>query len=255
MLKRTGFNENIIPTPAYPKHMKDKVAIVTGASAGIGAAISKQLDQEGCKLVLCARKQLNVIKNDLSDAIAIPTDVRREEQVKDMINTAMEHYGRIDILVNNAGIIRYGDMENYSTEDYKAVMETNVDGTFYTTREALPHIKRSQGNIVFIGSFDSDHPRSFNPIYAASKWWVKGFAHSIEAVYGKQISVSLINPSEVRTDIPDEDGVPYKNRYKEGEMLEPEEVAEAVIFALKRSKNATVSQLNLFRRDKLTEFF
>lgn len=237
--------------------MKGKVAVVTGASKGIGSSISKKLGDEGCRLVLCSRSEaeLKILSDGFEDAIVVPTDVRSEEDVKIMVSKALDAYGRVDILVNNAGVIRYGDMDSYSTEDFRAVTDTNIDGTFFVTRELLPHIKKSEGNIVFIGSFDSNHPRSFNPIYAASKWWVKGFAHSIEAVYGKHISVSLINPSEVRTEIQDEAGIPYKSKYKEGEVLEPEEVADAVLFALKRSKNATVSQLDLFRRDKFTEFF
>ncbi len=239
--------------------LKGKTAIVTGASAGIGRAISLALAKEGCRVVLCARneKRLKDIAEEIgNDTLIIPTDIRKELDVKDAVNKTIEHFGGIDILVNNAGIIRYGDMEDFSTEDYRAVMETNVDGTFYATREALPHIKESKGNIVFVGSFDSNHPRSFNPIYTASKWWVKGFAHSVEAIFGKDgVAVTLVNPSEVRTEIPSEEGISYKDKYDEGEMLEPEEVAELVIFALKRSKNATLSQVDIYRRDKLADFF
>lgn len=234
--------------------------MITGASAGIGKHIAIKLAEEGCKVVLCSRSEdkLREVADRIKgkDVLVVPTDIRKEEDIKSMMRKTVEHFGGLDILVNNAGVIRYGDMEDFSTEDYKAVMETNVDGTFYATREALPYIKESKGNIVFIGSFDSNHPRSFNPIYASSKWWVKGFAHSIEAIFGKDgVAVTLVNPSEVRTEIPSEDGTLYKDKFNEGEMLEPEEVAETVLFALKRTKNATVSQLDLYRRDKLHDFF
>ncbi len=240
--------------------LEGKKAVITGASAGIGKHIAIKLAEEGCKVVLCSRSEdkLREVADRIKgkDVLVVPTDIRKEEDVKSMMRKTVEHFGGLDILVNNAGVIRYGDMEDFSTEDYKAVMETNVDGTFYATREALPYIKESKGNIVFIGSFDSNHPRSFNPIYASSKWWVKGFAHSIEAIFGKDgVAVTLVNPSEVRTEIPSEDGTLYKDKFNEGEMLEPEEVAETVLFALKRTKNATVSQLDLYRRDKLHDFF
>ncbi len=237
--------------------LEGKTAVVTGASAGIGKELSLALAEEGCRLALCSRdeKKLRAAVKD-TGALVVPTDIRVEEQVKRFIKKTVEHYGGIDILVNNAGTIRYGDIEELSTEDYKVMMETNVDGTFYVTREALPHIKRAKGNIVFVGSFDSNHPRSFNPIYSASKWWVKSFAHSIEAIYGKEgVAVTLVNPSEVRTEIPAEDGVPYEKKFDKGEVLEPEEVAETIVFALKRSKAATVSQLDIYRRDKLGDFF
>lgn len=239
--------------------LKRKIAVVTGASTGIGREISLLLAQERCRLVLCSRSESRL--NDIAgvignDVLVVPTDIRVEGQVKDMIFKTVEHFGGIDILVNNAGIIRYGEIENFSTKDYRAVMETNVDGTFFATREALPYIRKSKGNIVFVGSFDSNNPRSFNPIYAASKWWVKGFAQSIESVFGKEgIAVTLVNPSEVRTEIPDEDGTAYRDKFHEGEILEPEEVAEAVVFTLKRSKSATISQLDIYRRDKMSDFF
>ncbi|MFO8110470.1 MAG: SDR family oxidoreductase [Thermoplasmata archaeon] len=245
----------------YGQSLKDKTAVVTGSSEGIGKEISLKLAEEGCKIVLCSRNEKKL--KDVADLIdneesvfVVPTDIRREEQVKHMVCKTLEHFAGIDILVNNAGIIRYGDMDDFSTKDYKATMETNVDGTFYATREALPHIRESKGNIVFVGSFDSNHPRSFNPIYAASKWWVKGFAHSIEAIYGKDgVAVTLVNPSEVRTEIPSEEGIAYRDKFRKGEVLEPEEVAETVVFALKRSKNTTLSQLNIYRRNKLSDFF
>ncbi len=245
----------------YERHLEGKTAIITGASSGIGKEISLKLGEEGCKLVICARSEnkLKTLKDKLDnkmDVLVVPTDVRVEEQVKTMVQDAAKYFGDIDILINNAGVIRYGEIEHFSTEDYKTVMETNVDGTFYVTREALPYIKKRKGNIVFVGSFDSNHPRSLNPIYAASKWWVKGFAHSIEAVFGQEgVGVTLINPSEVRTGIPAEDGLSYKEKFKEGEVIEPEEIAEIVAFSLKRSASTTLSQIDIYRRNKLSDFF
>ncbi|MFW5904452.1 MAG: SDR family oxidoreductase [Candidatus Saliniplasma sp.] len=246
------------------ENLKGKAALVTGGSSGIGKAVAKRLAEEGCNLVLVARdeKKLKKVKRSIkqdhpeTNISTAPTDIRDEDQVKDMVKICLNDMGRLDILVNNAGIIRYGELENFSTKDFHDVMETNVYGTFYATKAALPHLKESKGNLIFIGSFDANHPRSFNPIYCSSKWWVKGFAHSVESIVGKQgVAVTLINPSEVRTDIPDEEGKAYKNKFDQGEVTEPNEIADTVVFAAKQSKTTTLSQIDIYRRDKLSDFF
>ncbi|ELZ46998.1 oxidoreductase (short-chain dehydrogenase family) protein [Halorubrum coriense DSM 10284] len=94
-------------------------------------------------------------------------------------------------------------------EEYAAMRETNVDGAFFLTRAALPHLTESEGSLVAVGGFAGEYPRSFNPVYAATKWWVRGFAHSVAAQVGDDgVAVSVINPSEVRTEFGSEDGEP-----------------------------------------------
>ncbi|MFW5945410.1 MAG: SDR family oxidoreductase [Candidatus Natronoplasma sp.] len=240
-----------------------KIAIVTGASSGIGRAVCKRLAEENIDLCLIARREekLKKLSDILEDkhhieTLFLPTDVRDEKQVKKAVDKTVDIFGRLDILINNAGIIRYGKIEDFSTEDYRDVMKTNCDGVFFFTREAIPHVRDSKGNLVFIGSFDANHPRSFNPIYAASKWWTKGFAHSIESIVGESgVAVTLINPSEVRTDIKDKRGKKYKEKFDEGEVMNPEEVAKAVLFAISQEGSTTVSEMDIFRRDKMSDFF
>lgn len=243
--------------------MDGKNALVTGASSGIGKATAKRFAAEGVNVALAARSEdkLKALAQKLErdygvSTVVLPTNIRREEDVKKMVEQTMMRYGALDIVVNNAGIIRYGDIETFSTEYYRAVMETNVDGAYFTTREVIPHLRESPGNLIFVGSFDSNHPRSFNQIYASSKWWVKGFAHSIAAVVGKDgVAVTLVNPSEVRTAIPDSEGIPYKQKFDEDEVTSPGEVADAILFAARQEKPTTISQIDIYRRDKLSEFF
>lgn len=245
------------------KNLDGKVAIVTGASSGIGKAICQKMGESGVNIVLASRS-----KNDLEelsdilkdqyeiDTLISPTDITSEKEVKKMVTQTIEKFGKLDVLINNAGIIRYGDLESFSSDDYKEMMETNCDGMFYATKAALPHLKKSQGNLIFVGSFDSNHPRSFNPVYAATKWWTKGFAHSVESIVGEEgVGVTLINPSEVRTNIKDENGRSYKEKFEKGEVLEAEEIAEAMLFALKQKNHTTISELNIYRKDKMNEFF
>lgn len=243
--------------------LEGKVALITGASAGIGFATAEKLAEKGVKLSLASRTESKledakkkIIEKYDTEILTVPTNVRKEDQIKSMVKKTKNHFGKIDIVINNAGIIRYGDIETLPSEDYRAVMETNIDGMFFTTREVLPHLRETKGNLIFIGSFDSSHPRSFNPIYAASKWWTKGFAHSIEAVVGKDgVAVTLVNPSEVRTEIESEDGEKYKNKFDEGEVTGPEEVAEAIVFAASQTKTTTLSEINIYRRNKISDFF
>lgn len=245
------------------KDLEGMVVLITGASSGIGKAIAQRFAEEGADLSLASRssEKLERIAKELEDKYKIetlvnPTDIREEEQIKNMVKKTVDRFGRLDILVNNAGIIRYGDIEDLTTEDYRAVMETNIDGMFFSTREALSHLRESEGNLIFIGSFDANHPRSFNPIYAASKWWTKGFAHSIESIVGEDgVAVTLVNPSEVRTTIKSEEGEEYKEKFDEREVTEPEDIAEVVIFAAKQDKPNTLSQVDVYRRDKLSDFF
>ncbi|MFB6113038.1 MAG: SDR family oxidoreductase [Halodesulfurarchaeum sp.] len=235
-------------------------AIVTGASAGVGRETAKALAAEGASVVLVARRanRLEEIAEDIEErggtAVPFSADVSEEEAVEDLIETTVDEFGSLEILVNNAGIGRGDSVQDLTTEEYRAMMAVNVDGFFFTTRAALPHLIESTGNLIYIGSFAGQYPRSFNPVYAASKWWARGFAKSMMAEAGDEdVAVSLVNPSEIRTEFGGQDGTPFKEQFDEGEVLEPEQVADAVVFAAKQ-ESATVSEMDLYRRDKFDIF-
>jgi NADP-dependent 3-hydroxy acid dehydrogenase YdfG len=146
------------------------------------------------------------------------------------------------------------DTATLSTEDYRTMMGTNVDGAFFMTRAALPHLTDSHGHLVYIGSFAGRFPRSFHPVYAATKWWLRGFAGSVEASVGAHdVAVSIINTGEVRTNLGTAEGTPWKERYDEDEAPSPDEIAKSVVFAV--DQDLTVSELNIHPRDKLGESF
>ena len=240
--------------------IEDDVAIVTGASSGIGRETALALAREGVDVALAARRaeRLKELADRIeaqtdAEALVVPTDVREEAAVEALIETSMETFGRLDILVNNAGLVVGAEIEDLPTEKYRAMMETNADGMFFATRAALPHLRESGGTLIFIGSYAGQYPRSYNPAYAATKWWARGFAQSVAAQTGGEIAVTTINPSEVRTEIAAQTGKSFKERFEEGEAVEPEEVADAVVFAA-RQDNAMVSELDLYRRDKFDNF-
>jgi len=235
-------------------------AIVTGASSGIGKATARTLAQRGASVALGARRtdRLEAIADGLREeygvgAEPVPTDVREEVVVDALVETTVERFGSLDILLNNAGLGRGSDVAEMTTEEYRTMMGTNVDGVFFATRAALPHLRESEGNLVYVGSFAGQYPRPFNPAYAATKWWLRGFALSVEASVGPDgVAVTVVNPSEVRTEFGAEIGQSFEERFAAGEVLEPDEVAEAIGFAV--TQRSAVSEPDLYRRDKL-EFF
>lgn len=237
------------------------VAVVTGASSGIGAETARALAGEGANLALAARREdrLAELADELEaahdvDAVGVPTDVRDETAVEALIEETVQTYGGLDVLVNNAGLARGSDVGEMRTEQYRTMMETNVDGVFFATRAAVPHLTESEGHLVFVGSFAGQYPRPFNPVYAATKWALRGFALSMEASVGPEgVAVTVVNPSEVRTEFGSEMGESFAERFDPGEVVEPDEVADAIRFAVSQD-GATVSELDVYRRDKFEGF-
>ncbi|WP_276281887.1 SDR family oxidoreductase [Halorussus caseinilyticus] len=238
-----------------------KVALVTGASSGIGEATAHALARDGARVALAARRQkaLNDVAKKIerewdAETLAVQTNVRDEDSVEGTVESVVSEFGRLDVLVNNAGMACGESVADLGTDEYRRMMETNVDGVFYATRASVPHLRETEGNLVFVGSFAGQYPRPFNPVYAATKWWVRGFAHSMEGNVGADgVAVTVVNPSEVRTEFGGAYGESFAERFAEGEVTEPEEVAEAIAFAAEQEKS-TISELDIYRRDKFSGF-
>ncbi|MFB6304374.1 MAG: SDR family oxidoreductase [Haloferacaceae archaeon] len=237
-------------------------ALVTGASSGIGAAIARELAAAGCDVSLLARREerLAALADELTDegidTHVRATDVRDPAAVEAAVDEAAARFGGLDVAVANAGLGRGEGVVDMADEEYEAMMETNVDGSFYLARAALPYLRDSAGNLVFVGSFAGQYPRPFNPVYAATKWWVRGFALSVQAREGERVedptaavAVSVVNPTEVRTEFGSEEGEAFEERFEPGEVLEPADVAESVAFAA-RQERPTVTEVDVARRDK-----
>lgn len=238
--------------------LENQTAVITGGSSGIGAATARRFAAAGADIALLARREerLNDLAEELTleyetETLTVSTDVRDATAVEAAIEATVERFGGIDVAVANAGLARGSDIESMSTESYRAMMDTNVDGAFFFTRAVLTHLRDSKGTIVFVGSFAGEYPRPFNPVYAASKWWIRGFAKSVAAQVGDTgVGVSIINPSEVRTEF-DVEGEQFTDRFEQGEVTEPEEVAEAITFAAAQ-ECSTIQELDIYRRDKYT---
>jgi len=245
---------------ARNRPLEGKTALVTGASAGIGRATADALGASGANVVVTARSEekLETVAENISgthdvESSALETDVRNPDSVAETIEATIAEFGELDILVCNAGVTAgdgsYDDvLEDVSLETYHKVTETNVNGTFYSTYAALPHLRETNGNLIFIGSSAGKIPRPGSPVYSASKWWLRGFALSVQAHAGQDgVAVSLINPTAVRTDI-------WRDTLDEGEAMEPEEIASVVVDACDQSPHTTLGEIDVFRRDLLGKF-
>ncbi|MFP4005920.1 MAG: SDR family oxidoreductase [Candidatus Hadarchaeia archaeon] len=237
------------------KSLKGKTALITGASSGIGRATAIKLSQNGVSLSLLARREekLNEVAEEAeTDVLVNRCDVRKENQMKEAIRHTLDEFNTLDIVICNAGVGAYGDLLDIPEAEFQKIKETNMDGVFFTAKNSLPHLKKSGGNLIFIGSFSGKFPRKREPIYAASKWWVRGFAKSLNTKLRKSsVSITVINPSEIRTSIRDVGGKPFEEIYEEGEIPEAGEVGEIILWILKRENPPL--EMDFFRRDKLSD--
>jgi len=242
--------------------LAEATVLVTGASSGIGAATVRRVATDGADVALLARSEdrLDALAEAVTethgvDTHVVPVDVRDSAAVAAAVESTVETLGEPSGVVANAGLARGSDIETMTDEEFLTMQRVNTEGAFYTAREALPALRETTGNLVFIGSFAGKYPRPFNPVYAATKWWVRGFAMSLAAQVGDDdVGVSVVNPSEVRTEFESADGTPFEEVFAEGEVTEPEEVADAVAFALGQTPPTTVNELDVYRRDKFGHF-
>lgn len=185
-----------------------KVVLVTGASSGIGAELARQFAAAGARTVLAARDLhkledvANTIRNRGGDAFVVPVDVTVESSCREMIEKTVEHYGKLDILVNNAGLRFHGRFDEVTDlTAYDNIMRVNYLGAVFCTSYALPHLKKSRGQIVAIASLQSWAGVPTRSAYCASKHAMMGFFDSIRVELADDgVSVTVIYPSFVYSD-------------------------------------------------------
>jgi len=227
--------------------LKEKVAVITGAGAGIGEATALLFAKEGAK-VCCnsisgsALKIVEKIKKAGGKAIFIQADVSKEEDAKRIINKTLEAYEKIDILFNNAGIVLGGSLDTISTEDFDRTMAVNVRGIYLVSKYAIPYLKKTKGTIINNASSVAFKGVPNRAAYAASKGAVLSMTRAMAADYlNDEIRVNAICPGT--TDTPSladrirrigGDYIKVKQGYIDRQPLKrlgkPEEIAEEVLF-------------------------
>jgi short-subunit dehydrogenase len=183
----------------------DKVAIVTGASSGIGAATAHELARRGATVALAARRieeldrLAEALREDGADAVAIRTDMTNVTQVNSLVHETMAKFGRVDVLVNNAGANWRDPLASTSQDDLIRIVNVNLVGAMVLTRAVLPEmLARRHGSIVFVGSLSGRV--AMEPVYSATKYGLRGFALALRRqLTGTGVSVSLVTPGNIRT--------------------------------------------------------
>jgi NADP-dependent 3-hydroxy acid dehydrogenase YdfG len=232
--------------------LSGKVALITGASAGIGQACARALAQEGARLVLTARRQerLEELKQQTeklgSQAISIQGDAREESTAKDTVEAAIRTFGQIDILINNTGVGNYKNLVDTSAEEYDDMVDTNVRSTFLFTRHTVPvMIQRKQGTVLMISSMAGIYGFAGEAVYCATKFAQVGFAQALDKELRPHgIKVGVICPGGVKTEF-----AIGRGRTEEGvsksDMLEPEDVAGAVLLACIQSPGSRIIEIQM----------
>ncbi len=229
-----------------------KVAIITGASAGIGQACARALAGEGAQLVLTARRQerLEKLKKEIEAAggkvITVTGDAREEETAIKTVKAATKAFGRIDILINNTGIGNYKNLVDTSAAEYDELMDTNVRSTFLFARHTVPvMLKQKAGTILMISSMAGVYGFGGQAVYCMTKFAQVGFAQALDRELRESgIKVGVICPGGVKTEFAIGKGRTEQS-VSESNMLDPEDVAGVVLMACMQSPKSRIIEVQM----------
>jgi 3-oxoacyl-[acyl-carrier protein] reductase len=234
-----------------------KVALITGASAGIGWASALALAAEGASLVLTARRQERLtelaaaVKQAGGQAVWVAGDARDEQTAIRAVNAAVESFGRLDILINNAGVGNYKNLVDTSSEEYDELMDSNVRSTFLFSRHAVPGmIEQKSGTVIMVSSMAGIYGFAGEAVYCATKFAQVGFAQALDKeLRGHGIKVGLICPGGVKTEFALGKGRTPEKVAASG-MLEPEDVAGAVLLACTQGPRSRIIEVQMRTMDE-----
>ena len=237
--------------------LKDKVALVTGASSGIGAATALALAEEGASVAIAARRlaRLDALADRIramgGNVLPIETDVTDETQVGNMVERTVGSFGRLDLLLAIAGVGVAAPFHNTTTAEYREMVDVNILGTLYPIHAALPYMrKQGRGHIVMLSSGTGRyiHP---SVVYSGTKHAVSAIAEPLRREIGKAgIRVTVVEPGAVRTGFvaqmrPDVQAA-VKDRLGDMEQLESDDIANAILYAVTQPQRVNVNILTLY---------
>ncbi|PEQ14285.1 short-chain dehydrogenase [Novosphingobium sp. PC22D] len=240
------------------KPLEGKVALVTGASSGIGEATALCLAQAGASVAMSARRaerlagMVERIEAIGGGALAIPGDMAVEDEARAAVKRTVAHFGRIDILVNSAGVMQAGGVENCDTDLYRQVMDINLMGTVYTCAEAVPHmLAQGGGDIITISSLAGRKGGPMTNAYSASKHAVNFFTDAMRQELGdRNVRVCTLMPGATETEVGDNIKDPnwrsaiQQHVGKEG-AVKPGDIGDAIVFILAMPRRANISEISI----------
>lgn len=232
-----------------------KVALVTGASSGIGEATALALVAAGARVAIAARRADRLealaarIEKAGGTALRIEADVTRAEDVTDMVGKVIAEWGHLDILVNNAGIMLLSPAADAVLDDWRRMVELNLLALMGVTKAALPHLKAAKGHVVNVSSIAGRVANPGASGYAATKFGVVGFSEALRReVYADKVRVTVIEPGLVRTELGDHitnaaSKAGLDQRLATMEALTAEDVAAAILYAVSQPTRVNVNEI------------
>lgn len=244
--------------------LTNKIVLITGATSGIGKACAHAFAQLGAKLLLCARSEdalteiATTLKNTYhSNIYTFLLDVRNLDDIKKQFSSLPSEWKSIDLLINNAGLAAgLETLDNGNTDDWNAMIDTNLKGLLFVTRELLPSmIAKKSGHVINIGSIAGHQVYPNGNVYCATKFAVKALSDGLRMdLSGKNIRVTMISPGAVETNF---SVVRFKGDkaradafYKGWTPLQAEDVADAVIYAATRKPHINISEILVMPTDQ-----
>jgi NADP-dependent 3-hydroxy acid dehydrogenase YdfG len=227
-----------------------RVAVVTGASSGIGEATARTLAADGYRLALLARRaeRLEALAGGLGEAaIAVEADVTDRDSLVAAAQRVEEELGDADVLVNNAGVMLLGPFSAELSEDYRRMIETNLLGAITTTEVFLDQLVAGGGDLVNLSSVAGRSARAGNAVYAATKWGMNGWSESLRQQLQPDVRMIVIEPGAVATELTDhithgETKSAVEEMY-EATSIAPEDIAEIIAFAVSRPRSVSLNEV------------
>src|SRR4051794_7798576 len=237
------------------------VALVTGASSGIGEATARALASEGAKVALAARRLERLerlaskIGGEGRTALAIESDIADQEQAIAAVDRTVDELGRLDIVVNNAGVMLLGPIEDAPTDEWERMIEVNLKGLINTTHAAVPHLvqaaedsDRGCADLVNISSVAGRIARSGSGVYNLTKHGVGAFSESFRQEFAeRRVRCTIVEPGAVATELVDHnrDGVreEIESRFTDIERLQSEDIADAITYSVTRPRHVSLNEI------------
>jgi NADP-dependent 3-hydroxy acid dehydrogenase YdfG len=253
-----------------PQPLTGTVALVTGASSGIGAATARRLAEDGATVALVARRKerLDLLAAEIELAggtdVAVEADITDRDQAAAAVHHVVDRLGRLDILVNNAGLMLLGPVLGADTEDWDRMIAINLQGLLYTTHTALPHLlqaaeqgPRQVADIVNISSVAGRIASNGFGVYNLTKFGVNGFTEALrQEVTQRHVRVGVVEPGGVATELGSHNKPEIRSEiidpfYEQTEVLAPEDIADGVSYLVTRPRHTAIGELWIMPTDQL----
>ena len=240
------------------QNIKGKVVVITGASSGLGEATARLLSAAGASVVLGARRvdRIQSLADELNakggKALALATDVTNHDQVKKLVDSAVQKFGRIDVMINNAGIMPHSPLERLKIDDWNRTIDVNIKGVLYGIAAALPYMKQQKaGHIINVSSVAGHKVTPNGAVYCATKHAVRALSEGLRVeVKPYNIRTTIISPGAVATELPNSitepDVAAGVSKFYEETAIPADSFARAVAFAMSQPDDVDINEI-LFR--------